>query len=494
MIPFIGYAPDFDQTLPGVIVDCSAIVPTPRGVEGAPSATNTPAVTLAGQCFGAAVVAKRDDTTRFFAGTTTNLYEEAGGSWTTRTPTGAGQTLNGLGTGDRWVFAQFQDTTLATAKTERPLFLSTATQFAAVTTVAPRCAILETVSNFVIGFDVLDQGALFDSLDRPDGWWCAAKGGFTSWTPSGTTEAATGTLHSTPGKILAAKRFGYQIAAYKRRSMYLGTYVGPPVIWDFQLIPGEVGALSHEAVVNVGTPEQPRHLFMGADNFYSFDGGRPVPIGDAVRETVFNELTMATYYAARALHDQQNKRVHFFYPSTGTNVPDKCVVYHYLTGRWGRDDRSAQAVIDHVATGITYDSLGSSFSTYADLPNLSYDLAFASASKVQPGIFNSSARPQTLTGVTGASSITTGDYGSDQIFTTLARVRPRFFAAPTSATLTNAYRNTLSDAPVNDVARSLASGRFDLLRSARWHRLTLAMTGGHEESGFTVDATPDGEE
>jgi len=494
LIEFLGYAPDLDPTIPGVITECAAIIPSTKGFRGAPSAVATTLPALAAECKGAASVIKRDDSTRMFAGTASNLYESAGTSWTTRTPSGAGQTLNGLGTADRWRFAQFQDTTLATAETEVPVFITTATTFAKVTTTAPKCAIIETVNNFVFGFDVSDQGAIFDSSDRPDGWWCAAKGGFSDWVPSITTEAATGTLLSTAGKITAGKRFGYQVVAYKRGSMYLGTYVGQPQIWDFQLVIGEAGALSQEVVVDVGTPEEPKHIFMGLDNFYSFDGSHPLPIGNPIRKAVFEEIALASYYAATALHDRNGKRVYFFYPTTNSNMPNKCVVYHYLKDRWGRDDRTIEAVMQYIEPGLTYDALGGSYSTYDDLPSATYDLAFLSPGTPTPAVFNTSHLVQTLTGAAGTSEITTGDYGSDQIFTQLSRMRPRFITAPTSANLTNYYRNTLSASLVADTVRALISGRFDMKRSARWHRLSQSMVGDHEITGFTVDAIADGQE
>ena len=494
LVMFLGYTPDLDPTIPGVMTECAAIVPSLRGMRGAPTPASTSLPALAAQCKGAAAVLLRNDTTRMFAGTLANLYEAGSSSWTDRTPSGASQTLNGLGTSEHWRFAQFQDTTLATAKTEVPVFLAGGATFAKVTTTAPKCGIIETVNNFVICFDVNDQAGIYDSLDRPDGWWCAGKGNYTSWTPSITTEAATGTLTSTGGKITAGRRFGYQIIAYKRTSMYVGTYVGQPQIWDFQLLPGNIGALSHEAVVNIGTDVEPRHVFMGADNFYSFDGGRPEPIGDELRKTVFGQMNMSFYYAAKALHDTRNKLIYFYYASTNSNMPDKCVVYNYLTKKWGKDDRQIQAVIDYIAAGLTYDDLGGTYSTYADTPSTEYDATFASAGVPAPAIFNTSHTIKTLSGAAGDSSIITGDYGSDTYFSTLSRVRPRFIEAPASSTLTNAYRNVLSDSLVNDSSQSLSSGRYDVFRSARWHRLNFAMSGDHEESGFTVDIIPDGEE
>jgi hypothetical protein len=293
---------------------------------------------------------------------------------------------------------------------------------------------------------------------------------------------------------VGAKRFGYQVIAYKIQSMYVGTYVGQPSIWDWQLIPGESGALSNDVIVDVGTPEQPKHIFMGFDNFYSFDGGRPIPIGNPLRETVFREINYEYYYVSKALHDTNNKRIYFYYPSGSTGNPDKCVVYHYLNGTWGRDDREIEAVIQYIASGLSWDDLGSFYSTWDDLPDLPYDTAFAVSGTRQPSIVDTSHKINTMTGPADASSITTGDYGDDQLYTTLSRVRPRFLTAPSSATFTNYYKHNLSDTLTTGSSVGMNNGKFDVLRSARWHRGVIEMQGNHEITGLSADIIPDGEE
>lgn len=494
MIDFLGYAPDIDPTEPGVMTNCAGIIPTIRGFKGAPSPASLGIDALGAQCYGAAAIRKNDDTTRLFAGTVSGLFELSSTSWTTRTPNAAGSTLTGLGGTDYWTFSQFSDAALASAKTEIPKFISGGSRFANVSDQAPKAAIVEVANNFTFLFDVNDQASLYDGADRPNGWWTAAKGGYTSYTLSGVTEAATGTLHSTPGKITAGRAFGYQIVAYKLRSMYIGSYVGSPVIWDFELIPGAAGALSQNVVVNVGTPEQPRHIFMGWDNFYQFDGGRPIPIGNPIKDSVFREFNYSYYYASRALHDAKEGTVRFYYPVAGSNKPEKCVVYNYRSDRWGRDDRQIEATVDYIAPGVTYDALGDSYPTYDALPSLPYDQAFASVGSYQPAIFDTSHILKSLTGPSASSSITTGDYGDAQIFSTLTRIIPKFLEAPDTATFTNYYRNVLSDTATLDKTVSLSSGRFDMMRSARWHRGKFDMTGDHEIVGFDAQSSPDGEE
>lgn len=83
MIPIIGFAPDADVTTPGLISECTNLVPYKNGMEAAPS-PSTPAGTppLPNACLGASVVAKLDDTRRILAGTADMIYEFTGGAWT----------------------------------------------------------------------------------------------------------------------------------------------------------------------------------------------------------------------------------------------------------------------------------------------------------------------------------------------------------------------------------------------------------------------------
>lgn len=283
--------------------------------------------------------------------------------------------------------------------------------------------------------------------------------------------------------------------AYKDRSMYLGRYVGPPNIWEFDLIPGEAGALSQESVVDIGTAENPKHIFMGFDDFYSYDGSQPIPLGSPLKETVFAELNRSFSYAAMALHDRQNTLVYFYYPVASSTKPDKCVVYNYRTGKWGRDDRTVEMVLEYIAAGITYDTLGDYYATYDDLPTLSYDAAFLSSGYPIPAVFDTSHILKTLDGAAGTGTITTGDYGSDDTVFFCSRVQPTFLTRPSVATMTNYSRMAIGDSLTTGVVTSMDSkGRFDITQSANWLRLSFSFVGNVEIPALRIDLQEDGSE
>jgi hypothetical protein len=489
VIALLGYSPDLPSFTPGCITNCSAMVPSLKGMKGAPSPQNTTLVALVSACFGASVVRKLDNSTRFFAGTATDLFEASTSSWTERTRASGGDYA--LGADTRWRFAMFGDTAIACAKSDI-LQSSSSGAFANAAANAPKAGSVAVVNGFVILVDVNDQGAIFDSADRPHGWWAARS--LATWTPSIANEAYTGSLTSTPGKCTAIKRFGRLAIIYKERSMFTLSYAGTSG-WEANQIPGEAGALSQESVVDIGTPENPIHLFMGAEDFYMFDGARAYPLGAPLTKTVFGEINRDFTYSCTTLHDRVEKNVYFFYPVGSSGNPDKCVVYNYQTKKWGRDDRTVEAVVEYIEAGVIYDDLGNFYATYNDFPVASYDQAFWSVGFPSPAIFNTSHLVQTLNAPSLTSGMVLGDYGSDEFVSLLSRAQPLFTTRPSQATMNNYYRSNLGDSLTSGSQVSMDSkGRFDKLWSANWHRLQFEFTGPVEFGAVRLDLMEDGQE
>ena len=488
-IPLVGYAPDKHPNEKGVLTVCTNMIPTLKGMAGAPSTQNPSGITgaLSSACQGAMSLRKLDESVRTFAGTGTALLEIAGGVWTDRTRASGAYTL---GTDVRWRFAQFGNVSLAAAKSD-VLQASTTGAFADLT--APRAGGVEVVGQFVFLWDT-NEATYGDSPNR---WWCSAKGDHTSWTPAVSTECATALITSTPGKIRSIKRFGPHVVIYKLRSIHFGIYSGQPSIWNFDReLSSESGALSHEAVVDVGTPEEPRHIFMGFDDFYEFNGGRPRPLGQGwVKETVFNELNKTYMERACALLDRSKSLVYFFYPTGASNNPDKCVVYNYQTQKWGRSDRTIEHAFEYSSVGISYDDIGTLYSTYDAMPSVSYDSTIWTSGYPLPAIFDAAHTLRTLDGVSSTSGFRLGDVGDDSMYSTVLGVRPRFTVSPTSATLTNYYRMyDLGESLTTGATTSMSSKKkFDFKRSAKWHALDLSFVGPVEVGLLDVLTSGDGD-
>ena len=476
------YSPDTDPTLAGTLTNVTSLVPSFKGYKGAPSGVATQLAALAGTCQGAANLINLSGVSRFFAGTATKLYEAGSTTWTDVSRAAA----YGLASDARWCFAQYGNVSLAVNKADL-IQSSTAGAFADVAG-SPKAACIDVCNNFVFVGNTND-GSFGDSPDRI--WW-SALGDYTSWTPSITTQAGSTRLTSSYGPITAVKRFGSYIIAYKAESMYMGVYQGAPDLWLFNDIPGNIGTPAHSTVVNIGTPEDPKHIFMGKNDFYVFDGSRPVPIGSPLRETVFNEVNQALINTSYALHDALNSRVYFYYPTGGASSPNKCVVYQYKVNKWGRDDQQIEVAAEFVQLALTYGGFGTLYSTYVDAPSVSYGSSLFLNSTGQPAIFKTDHKLYTLNGASVSSDLTTGDYGNNTSFTLLRRLKPQFITAPSAASMTNYYRNSLGDLIQLDTTTAMSNSRFDVLRSARWHRATLTFAGDVELNSISADFTESG--
>lgn len=464
MVPILGFAPDADQNTPGILSDCENLIPALIGMEGAPSPLTPPDVpALASACIGAAVTEKLDNTRRTFAGTQTRLYELVAGAWADRSRAGN----YSAGPDSRWSYAQFGDATLTCTGSE-VIQRSTSGAFADIAT-APSAEVLFSVGAFVMALNTND------GVIKPDGWHCCAAFDDTSWTPSVTTQAASGRLVATPGRLTAGARLGEYAIAYKERSIYLGQYVGAPVVWDWIQVPGgDAGCVGKNALCDIGGV----HFFVGRDNFWLFDGTRPQPIGDGViRQWFVRNCSSEFIQKTFCTFDKAHSRVWIFYPSVGSSECDAALVYHVQSKQWGRADRAIQGALTYVSSGYTIDTMDLVAPTFDSPLPTSLDSQFWNASSSWPAVFNTSNQLQSLSGSSTASSLTTGEEGDDDSVMLLQQIRFRYGVAPTSASVLTRYMPNSGGFFVDGVSGALNDGKFDTLKAARWHKAVVNFTG-----------------
>lgn len=466
MIPLLGFTPDLESPTPGVITECSQMVPYRNGMEGAPTnVTPVDVPALANECIGAAVVTKLDATRRIFAGTTTDLYELVAGSWVDVSST----TYSG-GADTRWSFAQFGDLTIASNRADT-LQYSTSGTFITIGSGAPKAEIVFSVGPFVMALNVND------GAEKPDGWHCSAAFDGLDWNESIATQSASGRLVDTPGRLTAGLRLGEYAVAYKSKSIYLGQYVGAPAVWDWILVPGgEAGCVGKEAICDIGGA----HFFIGEDNIWLFDGSRPIPIADnTIRQWFFDNSSPTSRFKSKCVFDRQENRVWVFFPSNSSDTCDSAIVYHVITKQWGCADREIQAALTYVSAGATYDTWDDYGATYDTLPDVSYDSQFWLSGGQSLSVFNSSNQLQLVNGDATSSSFTTGDAGDDDQISLLTQVRLRFSAgfAPTTASMQNFYKDGAGDAYTTGVTTNIQDSKFDVFMEARWHKAAFSFTG-----------------
>lgn len=482
MDKLLGFSPDAEPTVAGIITDCQNFIPFEQGMKSAPTLV-TPSSTpvLAAACNGAVVVTLLDDTRRIIAGTQTKLYELAGGSWVDR----SGAVYTG-GTDTRWQFAQFGNSTLASNLTDT-IQRSTGAGFTSIAT-APKAKIIFSVGAFVMALNTVD-GTYGTSQNR---WWCCASFDDTSWTPSVSTLATTGQLVGAPGQIVAGGKLGDYAVAYKDKAIFVGQFVGAPIVWDWVQIPGgDAGCVGQDAFCDIGGA----HFVVGQDNLWLFDGSRPVPIGQGqVRQWFYNNSNPAYRYKTQCVFERQNNLVWTFYCSTSSTTIDKAMVYHVQTKQWGLIDASVEAILNYISAGATIDGMSAVSATIDGLGSYSFDSQYWLSGGRSLAAFNLSHQLQSFTGVSGVSNFTTGDAGDDEVFTLLSKIRLRFAPGgkPTTATTQTFYKNTLGDALTSGANGALEDGKFDVLQSGRFHRAKFNFTGDTKVLAMGAVLTPQG--
>ncbi len=488
MTPLLGFVPDLPKTTPGGIVDCLNLVPSTSGMDGAPTPVDVAGVgPLAAACRGGAIGESTAGVRRLFAGTQTKLYSYVTASWDDVSRAGSY-----TGSADsRWSFCQFGDFTVAANGVDEMQQASSG-DFTDIAS-APVAKIVVSVANFVMAFNTID-GTYGTSTDR---WWCSAIFDHTDWTPSVTTQSNTGRLVSVGGAINAALPFGEQVVAYKSRAMWLGTYVGGDVVWQFDRVQGDVGCVGQEAVCDA----QGVHIFVGDDNIWAFDGVRPRPIADnSVRQWFIDNCSPAFRYRTIVQYERRNNRVWIFFPSQGSDNgrPDRCLVYHMVSGKWGRADREIDAAIDFLEPSITIDGLDAIAATIEELPAIAFDSQYWIGGSRSLAVIGPGNQMQTLTGPPGSASFTLCDIGDDVQVTHMDRFVLRFNIAPDPVTSGNVSNfsggvRMVSGGTVADRSSgNLNDGSFKPRQTGRWHVMTFNVYGQCSISGYDYTLKPAG--
>jgi hypothetical protein len=282
-----------------------------------------------------------------------------------------------------------------------------------------------------------------------------------------------------------------QIVVYKTRSMFVGTYQGPPVLWGFRLISPDIGAVGQEAVIDVLYA----HFWIGYNDIWKFDSTVPVSIGAGIREWFFAQADRTNLDKIQGLYDRDRNLIYWFYPpNDGTGILSKFICYNLQTQRWGAGSLTIEWASEVLTTGDTYDSFGAG-STWDSLPALTYDSGAFSASLPYPAVMNASHKLCYVAGAAGTSTFITGRMGDEQEISLLRRISPRWLSGPTTGSLTNLYAMSAGATLTSDAARTMGTKkRFDMLRAARWHAASLTTTGDAELVGFTLDVQPSGTE
>jgi hypothetical protein len=481
LVPLVQFAPDAEPGSGGTLQDALGFMPTERGMKTAPTAQDTGYATAPADVYGAAMVERSGGDKKLYIGTGGELFEGDGTAWSTVTRASGDYSATAAAS---WYFAAFGNDALA-ASLGTTLQVSSGSAFADITA-GPTAEIVETVGLFAMCFNIDST-----SFAHPDGWWASAQANARDWVPSIASGSVRGRLLATSGPIKAARSLGSQMVVYKASGVYVGTEVGPPIWWAWQLIPGDAGCLGKYALATITLSGAPAHFVVGPRGMYLFDGTRPVTVGDGlVARWFLSNLNQNYADKTSCLVDRTEGAVYVLFANAESEGElNDCLVYNFrYGGRFGR------ARNYNARFGLQYTQAASPFSarpeadiTYDDIDAPTYDALFGGAEVDSPAILSFSNNLLTLNGSGSVSTLQTAYTGVDGALSMVRRVRPRFSTAPESATLTLQAGDNLADPPSAVASATLASNRFDVLSEARWHRFEMEATGGCELAALDVD-------
>jgi hypothetical protein len=161
-----------------------------------------------------------------------------------------------------------------------------------------------------------------------------------NWTPDATNQAGSIRL-SDGSEIITAIQTRQEIVVFTDSALYSLQYLGPPNVWQTQLLGGNISIQGQNCVALASGIV----YWMGVDKFYVYDG-RLQTLNCDVRRYVFSDFNQAQAAQVFAGTNEGFNEVWWFYCSANSNVVNKYVVFNYAEKIWYYGTMSRSAWLD----------------------------------------------------------------------------------------------------------------------------------------------------
>lgn len=145
-----------------------------------------------------------------------------------------------------------------------------------------------------------------------------------------------------------------ELLSYRERSIEAMTYIGPPDIFGFRRAETGTGLLAGNALIDMGD----RHVLIGPDNVWTYNGINLVPLGDAIKDNFFDELDPSQKSNIKMFFVEESDEIWMSFSSTGSFVHDKAYIYNIVLDKWSgpRDVDATGYGYYTEANDVTWDS------------------------------------------------------------------------------------------------------------------------------------------
>jgi hypothetical protein len=202
--------------------------------------------------------------------------------------------------------------------------------------------LVSDVSRFVLCFGANDVGQT--TLDPMLVRWSDQED-FTQWTPSITNQAGSLRL-SSGSQIVTAIQTRQEIVIFTDTAVYALQYQGPPYVWGAQILGDNTSIMGPNAVATASNVT----YWMGADKFYRYDG-RVQTLRCDLRQYIFQDFNFTQNEQVFAGTVEEFSEIWWWYPSQGSEVPNRYVVYNYEEDIWYYGTMTRTAWLDSKIVG-----------------------------------------------------------------------------------------------------------------------------------------------
>ena len=378
-------------------------------------------------------------------------------------------------TDQRFRFTQFGNVIVAANGFDKlqGFNLNSSSLFANLAADAPEARYVTVVRDFVVsGYQ--------SSYPNRVQW--SALGDESSWTASATTQADFQDIPD-GGSVVGVTGGEYGLV-FMDRSIHRMSYVGSPLVFQFDNISRNLGCYEANSIIQYGGTS----FFLGDDGFYACDGQNVVPIGnEKVNRFFFDNVDEGTLYLMSAAVDPTKKLIIWAYASNSSATADSLLIYNYQTQRW----TSGTTTVDRVASTSTPAVTLEGMDTYGTLETIltSFDSRVWLGGRLQlAGV--DGAKIVTFSGSNATAYIETGDIEVPGSTSSITLVKPTVEGGSGSVALLS--RRLLTESTVfGSQTAADAENRVSVRGVGRYHRLQLTPTGSWTSAvGMDIDLSP----
>ena len=378
-------------------------------------------------------------------------------------------------TDQRWRFTQFGNVIIAAngqAKIQG-YNLNSASLFADLSADAPDARYVTVVRDFVVSGH---QTSYYNRVQ-----W-SALGDESSWATSATTQADFQDIPD-GGSIVGVTGGEYGLILMDR-SIHRMSYVGSPLVFQFDNISRNLGCYEANSIIQYGGTT----FFLGDDGFYACDGQQIIPIGnEKINRFFFDNVDEGTLYLMSAAVDPTKKLIIWAYASNSSATADSLLIYNFQTQRW----TSGTTTVDRIASTSTPAVTLEGMDVYGNLDTIltTFDSRLWLGGRLQlAGV--DGAKIVTFSGANATAYIETGDIEVPGATSSITLVKPTVEGGSGSVALLS--RRLLTESTVfGSQTAADAENRVSVRGVGRYHRLQLTPTGSWTSAvGMDIDLSP----